>query len=83
MPTSCSNSIATFFASALFILAFTRSGSSICLPIFITGLSDVIGSWKTMETFEPQMSRSLSSPAPTISKPSSTAEPETETFVRG
>ena len=34
-----------------------RSGSAICLPIFMTGLSDVIGSWKIIAISAPQMSR--------------------------
>ncbi len=31
--------------------------SVICLPIFITGFSEVIGSWKTIAMCEPQYSR--------------------------
>ena len=33
------------------------SGSVICLPIFISGFSDVIGSWKIIDISWPQMWR--------------------------
>ena len=34
-----------------------RRGSAICFPTFITGFSDVIGSWKIIAISAPQMSR--------------------------
>ena len=33
------------------------SGSEICLPIFMSGFSDVIGSWKIIAISRPQIPR--------------------------
>ena len=42
----------------------------IWLPIFMTGLSEVIGSWKTIAISEPQMSRIWFWEYPMMSVPS-------------
>ena len=46
------------------------SGSMICSPIFSTGLSEVIGSWKIMEMSRPRISRISSSESSSSSRPS-------------
>ncbi len=53
----------------------TRRISSICLPMRMTGLSEVIGSWKTIATSVPQIARLSFSLAPTTSKPLRRTEP--------
>src|SRR5690242_7825475 len=60
-----------------------RSISVSWLPIFMTGLSDVIGSWKTIASCAPQRPRSSSSVAVTRSWPSNMAEPDRSTFFFG
>ena len=49
----------------------------------MTGLSEVIGSWKTIATSVPQIERLSFSLAPTTSKPSIIDEPETVVLTRG
>ena len=49
----------------------------------MTGLSEVIGSWKTMATSVPQIVRLSFSLAPTTSKPSMIDEPVTVVLTRG
>jgi hypothetical protein len=51
---------AVSFASSFGSFKWIRSGSMICLPIFTTGFSDVIGSWNTMAMCVLQSSRSSS-----------------------
>ena len=43
--------------------------------MLLTGLSDVIGSWKIIAIFGPRISRSRARRAPRISSPSSSTEP--------
>ena len=53
------------------------SASAICLPMVITGLSDVIGSWKIIEISLPRTLRISSSLIFSRSRPPSFTEPET------
>ena len=55
--TAVSSWIAVSLAFWRSIPSLIWSDSVICLPIFMTGLSDVIGSWKTMASSEPHNSR--------------------------
>ena len=55
----------------------SSSPSVSCRPIVSTGLSDVIGSWKTMPTSRPRSWRSRSGPAPSTSSPRSRTLPST------
>ncbi len=57
MRTSLSSRSAVARASALLSSRWVRNGSAICLPIFISGFSDVIGSWKIIDISWPQMWR--------------------------
>ena len=61
MPTSVSSSIARARAAASSMPRWMVSGSVICSPIFSTGLSEVIGSWKIMAMSRPRMRRISSS----------------------
>ena len=56
MPTDESRARAVASASFLSTFRWWRSDSVICLPIFMTGLSEVMGSWKTMPISAPQTS---------------------------
>ena len=47
----------------------------ICSPIFSTGLSEVIGSWKIMAISRPRMRRISSSESSSSSRPSKRTEP--------
>ena len=47
----------------------TTRDSPTCLAIVCSGLSEVIGSWKTMLTLPPRTSSSLARSAPIISSP--------------
>ena len=67
MPTCISNERAVSLASDLGSLRWMRSGSMIWLPMRCTGLSDVIGSWKTMAMWVLQSLRSWLSGALRIS----------------
>ena len=57
MRTSRSRRSAVSRAVFFDISRCTRSGSAICSPIFISGLSELIGSWKTIAISWPQMWR--------------------------
>ena len=54
---------------------WTRSGSAICSPMRISGLSELIGSWKTIAIAVPHSSRSSLSGRPTSSSPSKRTDP--------
>jgi hypothetical protein len=57
MPTELSSAIAVSWASTLSMSRWKRSDSVICRPILMTGLSEVIGSWKTIDISEPHTLR--------------------------
>ena len=54
MPTDRSSASAVSRASSSVHVEVDPSDSVICLPIFITGLSEVIGSWNTIAISVPQ-----------------------------
>ncbi len=54
MPTSLSRSSALFIAARRFSRMCLRSGSHSCAPMVNTGLSEVIGSWKTQAMSRPR-----------------------------
>ena len=56
------------------------SGSVICLPIFISGFSDVIGSWKIIDISWPQMWRICLGVRSIISWPSNRTDPVRSTL---
>ena len=66
MSSESAVSLASLFESFRWI----RRGSVIWLPIRCTGLSEVMGSWKTMAMWVPQSLRSSSFGALRISVPS-------------
>ena len=53
MPTELSRAMAVSCASPLSMFRWNCSDSVIWRPIFTTGLSEVIGSWKTMPISAP------------------------------
>ncbi len=53
----------------------SRTASAICLPIRVSGLRLVIGSWNTMPATPPRSRRSSPSPAPMTLCPSTTTRP--------
>ena len=55
MRTSRSSRSAVSVAVLAFMSRCTRSGSAICAPIFISGFSELIGSWKIIAISWPQM----------------------------
>ncbi len=55
---------------------WTRSGSAICSPMRISGLSEPIGSWNTVDIDRPQISRSCLSVRSISSTPSKRIDPE-------
>ena len=57
--------------------------SVIWLPTFMTGLSDVMGSWKTMPMCAPQYLRICLGVAAPISTPSNLIDPCRTTFFLG
>ena len=57
MPTERSMVTALILASCRLIFRCKRSDSVICLPIVITGLSELIGSWKTIAISAPHNRR--------------------------
>ena len=57
MPTEVSSASAVSLASPLSIDRCMTRDSVICLPIFMTGFSEVIGSWNTIDISEPQTLR--------------------------
>ena len=69
-PTCMRRERAVSLASSLGSLRWIRSGSVIWWPICCTGLSEVMGSWKTMAIWVPQSSRSSLFGALRISWPS-------------
>src|SRR5919197_734419 len=77
MPTSSSSSIVRFRDSALSIFIWSSSASLICRLIVSTGFSEVIGSWKIIDTFLPRMERTSSSSIFSTSCPSKTTAPST------
>ena len=74
---------ALIFASFRLIFRCSRSDSVICLPIVMTGLSELIGSWKTIATSAPQMWRISLSLSVTRSRPMNMTLPERRTFSFG
>ena len=58
------------------------SGSVICLPIFISGFSEVIGSWKIIDISWPQKWRICLAARPMSSWPSKRTEPVRSTLLR-
>ncbi|MBA7470418.1 hypothetical protein ES707_05704 [subsurface metagenome] len=72
-------SISTARAQACFdVMSWcSRTASVIWSPIRITGLSEVIGSWKIIDIRLPRMPRISSSESASRSRPSSTTEPPT------
>ena len=70
MPTERSRAMAVSRASPLSMSRWWRSDSVIWSPTFMTGLSEVIGSWKTMAISVPQRPRMALAPRPTTSVPS-------------
>ncbi len=61
----------------------TVSDSVICLPIFMTGLSDVMGSWKIMAISRPQILRRSRSDMVVSSTPSNCTVPPRSTLRLG
>ena len=57
MPTDWSKARAVSLASLLSMDRWCTRDSVIWLPTFMTGLSEVIGSWNTMAISDPQMDR--------------------------
>ena len=53
----------------------SSSVSLICFSTLCSGLSEVIGSWKTIETPPPRTSRSTPAGAPIMSRPSTVIRP--------
>src|ERR1700704_1301084 len=52
------------------------AASATCLPTFIVGLSEVMGSWKTAPAYRRRASRRSSSLVPTLCPPSGGKQPE-------
>ena len=69
MWTDRSSWMAVSRAAARSRSVWTSSDSVICLPIRITGLSDVIGSWKTIDICVPQYDRNAASFSPSMRSP--------------
>ncbi len=77
MPTSCSISMVRASATLREAVSCSSRASSIWRPMVMTGLSEVIGSWKIMEISLPRISRMAAASRPTRSTPSSRTEPST------
>src|SRR5436190_2619764 len=60
----------------------SSTASSSCQPIFLTGLSDVIGSWKIIPIRRPRTFCRRAPDAPRISSPSKRTEPSTWAWRR-
>src|SRR5688572_17104254 len=75
MRTLRSISIACALACSLVTLLCLRIASAICSPTGNAGLSEVIGSWKIIETRSPRRSRSRCAEAFSRSSPSSSTSP--------
>ncbi len=76
MRTSCISRSAVAHAAFFGMSRWRRSGSAICAPIFISGFSDVIGSWKIIAISLPHTSRIAARESPPISLPSNRTLPE-------
>ncbi len=74
MPTSRSAATPRSRAAFRFSPRCSRSASSIWLPTVNTGFSEVMGSWKIMETSLPRSRRMRFSEAPTSSSPAKRME---------
>ena len=70
MPTDRSSATAVSGPRSRSRSVWTSSDSVICLPMRITGLSDVIGSWNTIDICVPQYDRSAASSRPSMRSPS-------------
>ena len=75
MRTSVSSRLAVALASSRPMPRWLRSGSSICRPIFISGFSDVIGSWKIIAISLPHTPRMSFGARPRMSCPSKRTAP--------
>ncbi len=80
MRTSLSSRSAVARASPRLSSRWVRSGSAICLPIFISGFSDVIGSWKIIDISWPQMWRICLGLRSIISWPANLMDPVRSTL---
>src|ERR1700689_1415055 len=76
MPTRSSTSTARFRASFWLSPRWMMAGSAIWVPTVIVGFSDVIGSWKIIETLLPRTRRMSLSLSVVSSLPSSLTLPE-------
>ncbi len=83
MPTDVSKDTAVCLASLFDMCRWYLSDSVICRPIFITGLSDVIGSWKIIAISVPQISRIAGGARSPISWPSNATRPSRTTLRLG
>ena len=83
MPTSSSRRSEVAVASERLMSRWMRSGSAICLPTFMTGLSEVMGSWKIIAISAPQMFRRCRRLMVVSSIPSKRTEPSRITLRRG
>src|SRR5437660_8038266 len=75
MRTRRSISIACCFASGLLTFRWRRSASAICSPTGNAGLSEVIGSWKMIESWSPRRIRMRLSGSRSRSTPSNSTSP--------
>src|SRR5438067_8036986 len=75
MRTRRSISIACCFASGLLTFRWRRSASAICSPTGNAGLSEVIGSWKIIESLSPRRLRIRLAGSVSRSTPSKSASP--------
>ena len=75
MRTDASNDSASSPAYSFVTSRCSRIDSLSWLPIFMTGFSEVIGSWNTIAICAPQNLRISASERPTISLPSNRTEP--------
>ena len=69
MPTRSNNSTARSLAGLRLSFRWTLAPSAIWSPTDMTGLSDVIGSWKTIDIAEPRRRSSCFSGMPSSSRP--------------
>ena len=81
--TDSSSEIASSSPNCLVTSRWVWIASVICLPIFSTGLSEVIGSWKTIAMLAPQKRRISLGDASPISSPSKRIDPRRTTCLRG
>ena len=83
MLTERSRATAVSRASLRPIPVCSRSASVICLPMVMTGLSELSGSWKTIAISAPSSSRISWSPIPTSSRPMNFTLPDRRTLILG